>query len=147
MSIETSGEKDYLTLYKLSFANVQTVSEPKIERIICDNYTLKDGEKFGDYYGRDKAHACISSFDSSNSKFREPNENPEKGILKRYFENVLYNDFIVKSDYYTRTEKDPARVEREKIAEVINTCLHNKSISHYDVENLLKKLNISIKEI
>lgn len=147
LNLETNGEKNYLTLYKLSFSNIQTVREPKIERIICDNYTLQDGETFGSHYGRDKEHAVISTFDTSDSRFiKQAKEPTEKGILKRYFEDVLYNSFIVKSDYYTRQEKDPARVEREKIAEVINTCLHNKSLSHYDVENLLKKLNISIKE-
>lgn len=147
LSIETSGEKSFSTLYKLTFANVQTVREPKIERIICDNYTLHAGETFGSHYGRDKEHAVISTFDTSDSKFiRDKNKPAEKGILKHYFENVCYSEFIVKSDYYTRTEKDPARIEREKIAETINGCLHNKTISHYDVENILKKLNITIKE-
>lgn len=147
LSIETSGEKQYLTLYKFSFANVQTIKEPKINRVICDTYTLKDGEKFGSYYGPDKDHAVISSFDTSDSIFIQKAGKPaEKGILKRYMEDVLYNDFIVKSDYYTKTEKDAARIDREKLAEIINTCLHSKTLSHYDVENLLEKLNISIKE-
>lgn len=147
LSIETNGEKNYLTLYKFSFSNVQAIKEPKIERIICDNYTLKDGEKFGSYYGTDKDHAIISTFDTSESIYiKQANKTPEKGILKHYFENVLYNDFIVKSDYYTKTEKDPERITRENIAEIINTCLHNKTISHYDVANIMQKLNISIKE-
>ena len=146
LSLETNGEKSYLTLYRFNFANVQTVREPKIERIICDNYTLKDGEKFGSHYGPDKEHAVISTFDTSESIFIKRADKPaEKGILKHYLENVSYSEFIVKSDYYTKTEKDAARVEREKLAEIMTGCLRGTSISHYDVENLLKKLNISIK--
>lgn len=147
LGIETSGEKGYLTIYKLTFANAQTVREPKIDRIICDNYTLQDGETFGDGYGKDKARAVISTFDTAKSRFVKGADNPaEKGILKKYFADISYTEFIVKSDYYTRTEKDAARVEREKIADIINSCLHNKSISHYDVERMLEKLNISIKD-
>jgi hypothetical protein len=147
LALETNGEKDFLTLYRLAFATVQTVSEPKIERIICDNYTLQDGETFGSYYGKDKAHAVISTFDTSESAYHQKKGIPaEKGILKHYFEDVTYNEFIVKSDYYTRTEKDEARTEREKIAEIINSCLYNKTLSHYDIGKIMEKLNITVKE-
>ena len=50
----------------------------------------------------------------------------------------------IESDYYTRSEKDNNRVEREKIADLMtNAC--NVHISHYDVARMLKMLNISIK--
>ena len=143
LALEANGEKDFLTLYKFAFANPQTVSEPHLERIICDNYTLEEGETFGSGYGRDEAHAVIDTFDTSKSRLKEISH--EKGILKKYYHDVIYSDFIVKSDYYTRTEKDEARTEREKIAEIINSCLYNKTFSHYDIEAIQKKLNISIK--
>jgi hypothetical protein len=147
LALETNGEKDFLTLYRLAFATAQTVSEPKVERIICDNYTLQDGETFGSYYGKDKAHAVITTFDTSESAYHKRKGTPaEKGILKHYFEDVIYNEFIVKSDYYTRAEKDEARTEREKIAEIINSCLYNKTLSHYDIEKIMEKLNITVKE-
>ena len=146
LSMSGNGEKNYLTLYKLTFANAQTVQESRYERIVCDNYTLLPGETFGGGMGRDKEHAVISTFDTSESALRTRKNIPaEKGIIKHYLENVRYSDFVVKSDYYTRTEKDAARVEREKIAEIMNTCLHGKTISHYDVEKMLEKLNISTK--
>lgn len=146
LSLETNGERDFLTLYKLSFKTAQTVRETKCERIACDNYTLKDGETFGSGYGRDEAHAVIDTFDTSKSFFKGQEIPAEKGILKKYYHDVIYSDFIVKSDYYTRTEKDEARQEREKIAEIINSCLYNKMLSHYDIEAIQKKLNISVKE-
>ena len=147
LSTEISGEKSYLTLYKIKFATVQTIKEPKIDRVICDSYTLKEGENFGSGYGLDKEHAVVGVFDTSESILNKRTNKPaEKGILRRYFEGVQYNDFIVKSDHYTRTEKDTARKEREQLASIINGCLYNKTVSHYDVEKLLQKLNISIKE-
>lgn len=147
LALEANGEKNFLTLYKFTFANPQTVSEPHFERIICDNYTLEEGESFGSVYGKDKKHAVISTFDTSDNTYYKRSGKPaEKGIIKRYLKDNIYNDFIVKSDYYTRTEKDEARREREKIAEIINTCLYNKTVSHFDIENIMKKLNISIKE-
>jgi hypothetical protein len=147
LALEANGEKDFLTLYKFTFSNPQTVSEPHHERIICDNYTLEEGEAFGGGFGKDKKHAVISTFDTTdNAFFKRSGQAAEKGIIKHYLQDVIYNDFIVKSDYYTRTEKDEARREREKIADIINTCLYNKTVSHFDVENIMKKLNISIKE-
>ena len=61
--------------------------------------------------------------------------------------NYLNGEEIkVDSDYYTRTEKTEDRLYRENIASIISKCLYgNKSVSHYEVEELLKKLNITIK--
>lgn len=147
LSIETSGEKDFLTLYKFTFANPQTIREPQYERIICDNYTLSENEIFSSRCGKDKDHACISTFDTSENTFYKKRGLPaEKGIIKRYYADIVYNSFLVKSDYYTRTEKDATRIEREKIAEIINSCLYNKTVSHYEVENIMKKLKISLLE-
>ena len=131
LSIETSGEKDFLTLYKFTFANSQTISEPQYERIICDNYTLSENERFSSGCGKDKDHACVSTFDTSENIFYKKSGRPtEKGIIKRYYADIVYNSFLVKSDYYTRTEKDAARIEREKIAEI-----------------MMEKLKISLLEV
>jgi hypothetical protein len=144
LAMEANGEKNYLTIYKFEFCAPQSIDEPQILRIICDNYTLQPGERFGEYYGADEAHACVAPFDSA--KYAERRGIPaEKGIIKRWLSPVVYNSFIVKSDYYTRTEKDSERLEREKIADIINACLYNKSVSHYDIAKMLEKLNISIK--
>ena len=53
----------------------------------------------------------------------------------------------VESDYYTRTEKTDDRLYREKLASIISECMYSgKDISHYEVEQLLKKVDITIKE-
>jgi hypothetical protein len=54
---------------------------------------------------------------------------------------------MVKSDYYTRTEKTNERLYREKLAGIISECLFSgKHVSHYEVEEMLKRLEITIKE-
>ena len=55
-------------------------------------------------------------------------------------------EFKVESDYYTRTEKTEERLHREKLAKIITECLYNGHVSHYEVERLLEKLYITIKE-
>lgn len=53
----------------------------------------------------------------------------------------------VESDFYTRTEKTDERLYREKLAEIISECMYSgKDISHYEVERLLERLEITIKE-
>lgn len=52
----------------------------------------------------------------------------------------------VESDYYTRTEKTEDRAYREQLASIISECLYSgKSISHYEVERLLERLEIKVK--
>ncbi|MBR3600249.1 MAG: hypothetical protein IKL53_10290 [Lachnospiraceae bacterium] len=67
---------------------------------------------------------------------------------KNYYTIVDANgtEYTVESDYYTRCEKTDERLYREKLAKIISSCLYsNKTVSHYEVEELLKKLDISIK--
>ena len=55
-------------------------------------------------------------------------------------------EVVAESDYYTRCEKTEERLYREDLAKIISSCLYsNKTVSHYEVEELLKKLDISIK--
>ena len=54
---------------------------------------------------------------------------------------------MVESGYYTRTEKTDERLYREKLAGIISECLwFGKHVSHYEVEEMLKRLEITIKE-
>lgn len=53
----------------------------------------------------------------------------------------------VESDYYVRTEKTDDRLFREKLASIMSECMYTgKNVSHYEVEEMLKKLDITIKE-
>ena len=68
-------------------------------------------------------------------------------MIKRYLTYDAVTEMTIDSDFYTRTEKTEDRLEREKIAEIISSCLYgDKTVSHYEVEALMKKLNITIKE-
>lgn len=53
----------------------------------------------------------------------------------------------VECDYFTRTEKTDERLHREKLAKIISECMYSgNDVSHYEVERMLEKLNITIKE-
>lgn len=80
----------------------------------------------------------------------------EKQALKCHGETNYKDVYILKlqdgteikveSDFYTRTEKTDERLYREKLADIISECLYTgKDISHYEVERMLEKLNITIK--
>lgn len=57
------------------------------------------------------------------------------------------NEVVYPSDCYTRTDKDSGRKRREKIADIMNDCigLGGCQVSHCDVEEMLKCLDIRIK--
>ncbi len=70
----------------------------------------------------------------------------EEYICKRWLTYDPITELVIDSDYYTRTVKDADRIEREKIAEVLSSCLYSgKSVSHYEVARILEKLNVTIK--
>lgn len=70
----------------------------------------------------------------------------EEYISKHWLTYDEVTDLVIDSDYYTRTEKDDSRIEREKIADILSECLYSgKTVSHYEVAKILEKLNITIK--
>lgn len=52
----------------------------------------------------------------------------------------------IDSDYCTRTEKTEERLYREKLADIISECMYSGHFSHYEIEKLLEKVDITIKE-
>lgn len=77
------------------------------------------------------------------------NSNGETNYKNYYTLRMCWSDnseVEAQCDFYTRTEKTEERTDREKLAEIISSCLYgNKYVSHYEVEEMLKKLNITIK--
>lgn len=137
---DIDGEKTYINGYgiKATFETKKAIHE----YIECDNYILKDGERFGDGYGT-KENPVYSTFDF-NKRFINPVD--KKGVIKKWFEKNVSNCCLTfQSDYITRREKDENRLLMERIAEIMSeeTSQH---ISHYGVKRMMEKLNISIKE-
>lgn len=70
----------------------------------------------------------------------------EEYICKKWLTYDRVTELTIDSDFYTRTEKDAGREERERIAEIMTECCYsNTYISHYEVARILEKLNITIK--
>lgn len=52
----------------------------------------------------------------------------------------------VESNFYTRYEYTQDRINGEQIAEIMSSCIFKGNISYYEVERMLEKLDIKIKE-
>lgn len=140
LATEFDHEKNYFETYKITF-NSCTFKRNKIERIVCDNYTLKEGERFGECYGYDKEHACIDSFICENTPFarkHHPEKIGEKGILRKWFENETINncELLVTRPYYSKTIKDEYRTQQDELCNELKNA--GFKFSHYDIERLRK---------
>lgn len=143
LMLNANGEKDYKTIYVLGFNCEAFRWEKHIEKVtdLPHDKSLEEYDKEGKW----------SSGFSKECNTYEVSTHPKTGetvIFKRYLTYDKKTEITVESDFYTRTEKDTDRIEREKIAEIISECLYSKNttVSHYEVAAMLKKLNISIKE-
>ena len=112
-----------------------------IEKVyIPDGMTLEEYDSNGKF-GSGFSKTCNMYDVVENYKTNESN------VIKRYLTYDAVTEMTIDSDFYTRTEKTEDRLEREKIAEIISSCLYgDKTVSHYEVEAMMKKLNITIKE-
>lgn len=134
------GEQWFMMGYKLKFNRGAFIKKGMFEKIICDNYTLKDGERFGDGYGT-KENPIVRWFDTS--KHLLPGRKPEHGIIKSWYETQTTTEQLtIKGTYISRKEQTEERKNREKLAENI------KNIIGYDIPDctmveLLKHYNIT----
>lgn len=131
-------EENYKHAFLVTFKKVE-FKRRKIERIICDDYTLQDGERFGDGYGTIE-HKQVSYFDTSNTLYgkKHPEHNKEKGIIKRWCENEVVENggYIITSRYYSKCIKDDYRKQLDDLSETLRSI--NINLSFYDLDKLYK---------
>ena len=139
-----NGETNYKHIYKLTFPLGVEYKKQHVEKLLVPgDWKIPADEVAAGWHwsnglvDHDKSYHLISDF----ARERGVKENVSKWWKTEETKNELYYD----SDYYTRTEKDAARLNREKIADIINECCKSFHASHYDVERLSEKLNIAIK--
>lgn len=146
LALEANGCKDYKQVYAIEFIGCKAYKTTRHSEIV----DFPEGTKIADYDpngvvsdGYIKGKNTYNRFDYTNSKF-EKIRAKGSGVMKKWLTYDQITTAEIVSDYYTRSEKDDSRVEREKIADLMtNAC--NVHISHYDVARMLKVLNISIK--
>lgn len=136
----SNGEMQYINEYTLDF-HCETFHWVSHYEKIYDfpkNTPLKDYDKNGKW----NSGFCTgyNTYDTCKDK------NGVDYVVKRWKTYESISKITVRDDYITRSEKSADRVEREKLAEIINSCLYSgKTITHYEVERLLGKLDIKIK--
>lgn len=137
-----NGETNYKNIYTLKLHCNAHIWNTHIEEVTdlpsdmpLENYD-KNG-KFGSGYS--KEHNIY--------EFHTHFKTGEEWISKKWMTYDVITEIELESDYYTRTEKTDERLKREEIANIISSCLwSDKNVSHYEVEKLMEKLNITIKE-
>lgn len=136
----SDGEITYINEYALDFHCEAFHWVSHYEKIydFPKNTPLKDYDKNGKWDSGFRADC--NTYDTCKDK------NGIDYVAKRWktYENIT--EITVQGDYITRSEKSTDRIEREKLAEIINSCLYSgKTITHYEVKELLDKLDIKVK--
>lgn len=147
---QTDDEADYKRVYALTFTNPVQIKDAVFDRIICDTFTLPDGAKFGDGIGT-KERPVYEWFDTSNyvsfieRKNGEKRE-PQHGVFKKYWD--IYESpetLLVAVGPYCRMEYSDRRKEQDRLAKIIGDAIGHR-LSHYDMEELQKVVEIKVKE-
>lgn len=156
LRFENSGEKCYQNLVEVMPREATTI---KYNRVEYDTDSFEELKKiypglvygvYGGDYGRKGAEKA-SGFNKSDSLFNKIKEkNPgaiQTGIAVKWKEEQPTRESFViwQSGGYTRVEKNAGRINREELAKIFEEC-GVRNISHYDIEKLEQRLDITIKE-
>ena len=141
-----NGETNYKTAVNLHFNNGASVHRLKMEKLpeAGKDFTPPDGCKWRDAYSPDPEHPNYDLIYPG----RLTGEESAPVVVKKWIQREIVHDVLIESTFYTRTEKEPERLERDRIAEAMTVALNSSrfSFSHYDVEKLLKVFNITFKD-
>lgn len=138
---EHDGETNFKNVYVMKLHCNAHTWNTHIEKVtdLPSNMPLTDYDKNGKF----------GSGYSKNCNIYELHTHPKTGenwISKNWMTYDVITEITLESDYYTRTEKTAERLQREEIVKIISSCLYSgKTVSHFEVERLMEKLNISIK--
>lgn len=134
-----SGERNYLHAYTLHFRVSAAVRKRHIETVpdAGNDFTPPAGCKWSEQPG---------TVDQPTYDIIGPTRfNPARRVVKRWTETTAVSEMHIAAPYYCRTDKTPEREERERIADICKSCGIN--VSHYDVQMLMQRLNISVKAV
>lgn len=146
LDFEQHGEKCYLHYFILTLKSPGSITyrQNHAEKMLVPgDWRLPAGAKW------DRDYKVISTEARELNKKRclaKGIQYEDYNIVHRWSTEETTNTVVFKSPTYTRIEKSPERIEREKIADLMSSVIWgNKTISHYEVEDLLRVFNISIK--
>jgi hypothetical protein len=146
LAFENRGEANYKKAVRLHFTHGATMRRLKLERVpeAGKDFTPPEGCKWSKDYSRDPQHP---NYDVIYPRPWADQPGPAE-VVKRWLENETVFDFLAQCDGYSRTEKTPERLQREKLAKMMNEAgLFRGNVSHYDIEEMLKIFDISVKEV
>ena len=144
IAFQTNGETNYKNAVKLHFSQGAKMIRCKMERVPSagKDFTPPDGCKWSKDYSKNPEKP---NYDVIYPRAWASNPGPAE-VVKRWLEIECVTELLVECPGYSRTEKTPERLNREKIAEKMNELnIGRGSISHYDIEKILTVFDIRIK--
>ena len=141
----TSGETNYCNAVNLHFTHGATMERLKMEKVpeAGKDFTPPEGCRWSDGYSRNPEKP---NYDVIHPRAYS-DEPGEPVVVKRWRETETVYDLTVRCYGYSKTEKTPERLHREKLAAIINdNKIFSRAVSHYDIEKLLQYFDITIKE-
>lgn len=143
VAFEANGEKDYLYLYKVTFRNGATAKFYRAEHMKVDKGWKIPEEEFA------AGARWSNTYNTNAPTYDTLSERAERktgcNLIKRYVEFGTITENYYTSEGYHKTEKDDDRKNREEIAALMNKVLGQHKVSHYDVADLQKYFDITIK--
>lgn len=144
IAFDTNGETNYKNAVMLHFTHGATMERLKMEKVpeADKDFTPPEGCKWSDGYSRNPGKPNYDII-HPHAWSDEPGE---PVVVKRWRENEIVFDLLVQCQGYSRTEKTPDRLHREKLAAIMNeNNIFRNHVSHYDIEKLLQYFDIAIK--
>lgn len=151
VSMEANGEKDYLYGYRLHFMHGAEGDIYNVERMyVPKDWTLPRGSDWSGYGCRTPRNCYEIVDEERQERLKEIAEIQGKpyepcNLLHKWYEYKPVTETVMSSETYHRSEKTAERLERERLAELMNSVVYGNKFSHYDIENLLKVVDIKAK--
>lgn len=148
--MQHNGETDYIEAFKLIFKHGGEIKKVNVDRLsVPEGWTIPEEEQKNGAHWKRGLGDFNNSYDTPSSErksfFQKKHpDQPDYNLIHWYITTEPLTENYYTGDYISRIKKDADREQRDRIAEIMTECTHG-SISHYDVEKMLEKLNITIR--
>ena len=149
-AMDSHDEKCFLYAYKLTFKNGAEADLYHVEKMnVPGNWKLPAGSDWGGFGCKSPKNFYEIVDENQQQKNKELVEKTGRkytpfNLLHKWYTAETITETVLTSEGYHKYIKTAERENREKLAALMNTVLHDK-LSHYDIENLLKVVNITVK--
>lgn len=146
LDTETNGEKCFLYAFRVVFKHGALADVHHFEKMnVSGDWTLPEGATWDN--GRNYYRLADDDALKLGRKLAEKRGETftEYNVIHHWYTTETIAETVYKSEGFHKIEKDDARKEREKLAAALNAALGREKFSHYDIADLLKVADITLK--